>query len=445
MTSTIYVDVSQTIPDVAVQTAGQSSNDSNLRTTTAILLALLIIVSFVSNLLLIASIVSSHKLRSTILYRLFINLAAINLMDTVVDQFASLLYVANGQWLFGAWFCQLNAFTIQLIDFEAFIGIAVIAIDRSIALLIDQQYSRQITPFRLNCALIAVWLIGICLNVSLLIGIIPVNVYPYRYLCAISSQSPIAYTIALILIYLSIFLVLLVCSALILSRANGRSSPLPIHKSTDDYSTFIRDSRAQHQHVSLGKLALGIFLIYFVLVGPYQLLIAFVQIRNSRELIAANDGNEFMVAEDADTLLTWLKFIYPVAFPLLIFICCSDIWIKVGNLVCCRRSNTVSTSTQQCGDDPDNSTTSKRRKKKDDDADGNVMTLVATAQGLQLRFPQNRIINGNGMTNVETTTDQQLHPNSVKTTSIDVDPVQHHNKEMKSRMPKPTHVISSQR
>ncbi|VDM41240.1 unnamed protein product [Toxocara canis] len=105
MSSIEYVLPADTVADIALKnTAGGS-----LRTTTSILLGLLVTISFILNLLLMATILSSKKLRSVVLYLLFCNVALLNIVDILAGMFVSLLFVANGSWFFSKGLCRFNA------------------------------------------------------------------------------------------------------------------------------------------------------------------------------------------------------------------------------------------------------------------------------------------------------------------------------------------------
>uniref|UniRef100_A0A0M3HU79 G_PROTEIN_RECEP_F1_2 domain-containing protein n=1 Tax=Ascaris lumbricoides TaxID=6252 RepID=A0A0M3HU79_ASCLU len=112
MCSVEYVPRADTIADIALQDTANGS----LRTTTSILLGLLVIMSFILNLLLISTILSSSKLRSVVLYLLFCNLALLNIVDTLAGMFVSLLFVANGSWFFSEAHCRFNAAVQQVND-----------------------------------------------------------------------------------------------------------------------------------------------------------------------------------------------------------------------------------------------------------------------------------------------------------------------------------------
>ena len=105
-----YVPVGDTLADVALK----ETTSASLAATTSILLALLVIVSFILNLLLIATILSSYKLRNCLLYVTICSAAVLNILDSIFITFLSLLYIANTSWNFGDGLCRVNTFFQQV-------------------------------------------------------------------------------------------------------------------------------------------------------------------------------------------------------------------------------------------------------------------------------------------------------------------------------------------
>lgn len=380
----LYVSPDETIPDF--ESHASSVPAKNLRAFTAILLAVLIVVAFLGNLFLVAAIGSSSKLRQVVFNRFLVNVAIVNLLDAMLNMFASLMYVANGEWLFGSVFCRINAATVELFGLEMILGIMLMAIDRAVALLDVREYNRRLTVSRTLVGVCGVWLIGLCYCVPIAIGSVPSDVYLYRYFCAITNKSPVLFSIVLILTYFACSWMLLLSFGVILYRAHqerlGERSALP--QKPADFTAFIQESRAFHDQLELGKFTIYVCVVYFILQGPYVFLHLGVQVRNSAEVVATNNGNIFVVPEDAETLLTWLKFIYPVVYPFLAFGFCPEIWAKLLGLVCCRRVNTTSMGTST-GSDMLMAMSGQRHADCQTQDDSNVMTLVATSEGLHLR------------------------------------------------------------
>ena len=88
-------------------------------------------------------------------------------------------------------------------------------------------------------------------------------------------------------------------------RANQRQSSLPLKPS--DYTAFIQESRAFQDQLDMGKLTLVVYIVCFLLQGPYLFLNLGLQIRNSKELVNSYDGVQYLAGEE-ETLITLLKY-----------------------------------------------------------------------------------------------------------------------------------------
>ncbi|VDK45840.1 unnamed protein product [Anisakis simplex] len=369
MSSIEYVPRSETISDIALQ----DTENGSLRTTTSVLLSILVMLSFLLNLLLLSAILSSAKLRNVVLNALFCNLAALNIVDTVAGMFMSLLFVANGKWPFSDALCHFNAALQQFVHMDLLMGIMIMAIERAITLFFPQL--RTFTFARTLYILAALFTMSICFAIPVLTSNIPVKPFRFRYVCAVNSEVPILYPIMQILVYGGCLFVSLICFGALLSRGNhDKSRSLPIQ--SQDYSSFIKKSRALQDHHTQTKLVLFLMITFILIQGPDIILTFYVEVRNSREILQYSDP--FEVPQDAATILNWLRFIYPIIAPLLIYSVCSDIWLKLQQLMCFRHY-LKTTGIGRCSSEQCNGGGAMDQS--------NVMTLVATPQGLHLRLP----------------------------------------------------------
>ncbi|KAE9553711.1 hypothetical protein FO519_003066 [Halicephalobus sp. NKZ332] len=363
-----YVPIGDTLADVALK----ETTSASLAATTSILLAILVIVSFILNLLLMATIMSSYKLRTCLLYLTICSAGGINILDSIFVTFLSLLYIANTSWSFGNNLCRVNTFFQQFVTLKMLFLIVIMALERVAALKKELKFfssGQSVLRFSLLLTVVAV-----AFAIPVAFSGFPVEIYRYRYLCAIGTGSPLAYNIVEALVFIGTLFFTLFCFGYILKKGNEPRS-LPVKP--QDYEEFIMETRAIQENLNLGKLIIFITVAYLVLQGPYIVLCFLVQIKNSDVVLGKNQPYE--VPQDADTLITWLKFFFPLIFPLIIFASCHDIWTKFVNLTCCRRSAMGTSGTW-------NSNT--RPKSSSPVIGNNVLTLVATSEGLQLRVPE---------------------------------------------------------
>uniref|UniRef100_A0A7E4VKG3 G_PROTEIN_RECEP_F1_2 domain-containing protein n=1 Tax=Panagrellus redivivus TaxID=6233 RepID=A0A7E4VKG3_PANRE len=254
--------------------------------------------------------------------------------------------------------------------------IVIMAMERVTSLV--TAWRERATAKHFCLLLLALTAVAFAFSIPLAVPAFPVQVFHYRFLCGIGNQSPLAYNIVEILVYFGTLIFLLICFGFILKKGNEPRS-LPVKP--QDYERFIMETRAIQESLILGKLVMFVTMAYVILQGPFIVMTFIVQIANSWE-ISPLEEEEYAVPQDADTLITWLRFFFPLVMPLIILACCQDIWTKVTNLVCCRRSTmgtTGSWASQGAG----------RPKSSTPIVPNNVLTLVATSEGLQLRLPEN--------------------------------------------------------
>ncbi|KAK0397555.1 hypothetical protein QR680_002170 [Steinernema hermaphroditum] len=347
---------------------------SGLTTTTAVLLGFIVALALAGNIALLASILSNSKLRSVLLNILFCNIALLNLVDTVVTVFTSLLFVSHPSWILGNIMCKLSAFTQNLMMMLMLMAITVMAIERALGLLYEGK--EILTRSRVAILWSGLVVVAFCFTVPIFAPNIPVKPFEFRYLCNIDSQSPIGYTIAIIVVYFLCLNMQLCCFGIILNR-KYRERSLPMRP--QDYGEFIRQSRALHDYIHMCKIVLTLLIIYVLIQGPYIVLNFVLQISNSYEV----NGNEevFRVHDDVVISLTLLKFLHPLLMPICVFVCCGEMWAQFIRIVCCTKSGTARLGTGDADSIRGVVDGSNRR------LGINVMTVLATPDGLHLKYP----------------------------------------------------------
>ncbi|KAM3720856.1 Rhodopsin, GQ-coupled [Dirofilaria immitis] len=208
-------------------------------------------------------------------------------------------------------------------------GLMIMAIERSIILYFPNQII-----FR-NCQTLAyvvvLWIIGICLAIPVLTHSIPVKPNEFRYNCDIDSGLPISYPIACILIYSSCLIIILICFAALLSRNNQRRDQSLPMKSQEN-SVFVRQT-LNHDYQSFSKLILLLIILFILFDGPYIILNILMQIRNSNEIL--KDNYIFRIPQDANIILNWLRLMYPLIAPSLMYGTCAEIWLNLRQYIFC--------------------------------------------------------------------------------------------------------------
>ncbi|GMT35835.1 hypothetical protein PFISCL1PPCAC_27132, partial [Pristionchus fissidentatus] len=362
MSTVEYVNDDDTLAEVSIRVQTSQS----LRTSTSIILAALLSASYLLNAILLVTILFYRKLRVRLLYLFFAHLAALNILSLTFTVLFSLIYVANGDWSMGMGACRMTAMMQQFTQIYTFFSLILMAVERTIVVASSPKQP-LFTPLRsliFHGALIA---IALALTLPIVTPAIPVKQFSFRYVCAIGSGSPIAFTATTMLLFIGCLLVFLICCGGILARKQQKRN-LPVQPS--DYSAFIQFTRQTQEDISHGKLVLLLIAVFIVLCSPYAILCFYYQIRNSAELLRSMVVME--MAPDADTLITWISFLFPLFAPIIIFCWSNDIWPNIKEVLCCKSTELPTLSYYTGTKGPLTS--------------ANVMTLVATADGLQLKM-----------------------------------------------------------
>lgn len=194
-----FVNYGDTIADV-VRTEQTSAS---LTATTSILLAVLLVVSFLTNLLLVATILArfvrtervalpietpfSYKLRGCLLYLMLCQLSVMNVLDSILIMFVSLLYVSNGSWVFGDFVCRLNTWAQDFISLYSFFIITLMATERALGVT---ENGRHLISLRyVLLASVLFFTVALCFASPLFLANFSVTPYPHRYLCSIGGYE----------------------------------------------------------------------------------------------------------------------------------------------------------------------------------------------------------------------------------------------------------------
>lgn len=354
----------------------------NLNTFSAILLGVFTVTAFVTNIFLLSTIASSYYLRNTVFYFHVLHIACINLAHTAVNSLLSMLYVSTGHWKLGDFACSLNAFVGELLAVETMYGVTLATLDRAIALLSIAKYDSRLTPLRTAIALAGCWLVGIIITFPVLIGSIRSDPFPARFFCSVSN-NPLGYPIAtLIICYIFPLFVILWSVGVVLYRMHKdrvrRRAMLPDR--FGDYTDFIVDNRRVQKHMELAKYSVILFIIYYILQGPYYTFKFFSQIRNSADG-QENYGANFDTPADAETAIALLYSLFLVVYPLLTFCYAKDIWKKFQDLICCRKTNVVSTTVVSSGSATGGPAVRVSRPNEEVHT-ANVVTIMPTSDGI---------------------------------------------------------------
>uniref|UniRef100_A0A0M3HU78 G_PROTEIN_RECEP_F1_2 domain-containing protein n=1 Tax=Ascaris lumbricoides TaxID=6252 RepID=A0A0M3HU78_ASCLU len=158
---------------------------------------------------------------------------------------------------------------------ELLMSLMIMAVERAITLFFPHRptFNRSRT-----IAIVAtLWALSFCFAIPILTPSIPVKPFKFRYLCAVDSNGPILFPLARILVYGGCLFISLVCFGALLSRGNqDKAKSLPVKP--EEYSDFIKKSRALQDYLTLAKLVLFLTIAFILIEGPNIILNFFVEV-----------------------------------------------------------------------------------------------------------------------------------------------------------------------
>ncbi|CAO4385075.1 unnamed protein product [Caenorhabditis nigoni] len=328
MTITVeYVPEEDTLAIVTIK----ETQSASLRTTNAILIAALLISSYFLNVLFIVAVLITKSFRTTI-YLMYCHLGFVNIIDLSFNIFFALIFVANGNWNMSNGMCTFNVAIQEFVHLHTLFVLMIIGAERALGIILGPEYVTHGHKYLSGLRITGVSLILSCVSISfasvVFMNVIPTKPFRNRYVCGIDGGGPIGYVIARLIVYTGCLAVILVAIGAILQKRTAAS----ISPNTQEYAEFIKRNRAMQEHRSRAKLMILITCVFLCIEGPYITLCFFYETYNSREFSDVSID----VPQDADTLITWLKFVFPLICPIIMLSWCNDVWTKVKEVMCCR-------------------------------------------------------------------------------------------------------------
>ena len=306
-------------------------------------LGLFIIVGFVGNCVLVATIAQSGRLKGSVLNLFIVSAAAINLLDCIINMPMILGATITEEWDYGDFVCHLNACFMQLVGISTLFSLMLMSLDRLVAVKNPSKYSRRMTVTRANLFIIYSWLHSACLSIPLMLRLdpLPVRAFTTKYLCSLDHNASVVYiAMSSLLGYLLPALLIIVFYIVIIKigiqekiRERKLSNP-------QAYVDSMMEESPIWSEVGSAKFVGVLLVVWIIFQGPYQLLSTIEQYRNSDKL-EASDIFSFTYPWQLDLSLTWMRLCHPIFLPLLTFLYRKDMWQKFKNIILCRKSNLI--------------------------------------------------------------------------------------------------------
>ena len=381
-------------------------------------LAVFIIVGFVGNCVLLATITQSNRLKKSMLNLFVISAATVNLLDCVANMPLILGSTIIEKWDYGDFACRFNAFLILMTSIEMCLSLTLMALDRCVAVEDPSKYNKRLNISRANILIVYTWIHAIAFAFPLFFDIIKVKPFPARYLCSISENNPLLFIsltslfgFTLPILFNIVFYIVIVRSGVKEKLKENQMKQRPIYADT----TF--DQQRIWVELNAAKYVGSIFILWCLLQGPYLLLNYIEEYRNSTEI---RSGPVFKYPWEVDFAFTWMKFSYPMFLPFITFFWRKEVWQKFKNLILCRKSiqiNDASPKRSPAKRQNENGILVNTRKDHDTSKGRmDIPVIFATSKGLHVQSKKPK----ESTTSLEETTAQIASPATDVITKCDV-------------------------
>ena len=314
--------------------------------TRATFLSLFIIIGFVGNSVLIATIAQSSRLKGSTINLCIISLAVANLLDSAGNMPLILGATITEKWDYGSFACHLNAFGLQLVSIAVSLGLMVLTMDRCVAVIDPVKHRKRLGLKRISIIISFFWVYSIAFSIPLMLdSVVPIKVFPVRYLCTISNDTPLAYLCMTSICCFLIPVCLCICFFIYIIKSGAQLKRKETQESSQPgYLEGSRPPNRKWPEIEGAKFAGVMFIIWLILQAPYLILSSIMWYRNSTELAGNKEVNDLLYFEypwELELALTWLKLSYPIFLPSVTFLWKKEVWQKFKNAVLCRKSNLV--------------------------------------------------------------------------------------------------------
>ncbi|CEF61578.1 G protein-coupled receptor, rhodopsin-like family and GPCR, rhodopsin-like, 7TM domain-containing protein [Strongyloides ratti] len=299
--------------------------------------------------------------------------------------FLSLLHISNsGQWIFGEFMCKINVFFQQFVLLISILSLLLMCAERAIGK--NSLLKNVISKNNIYFCIFGIYIISIICCIPLFLKDFVTLPDRYHFQCLLNGQAPIGYTYFMIFLYIIITLTIGIGLILIrIQKHVHRSLP----NSQEEYGRFINETRELHENTNLTKLTVYLLITYAILQLPYIILIFYNRFKEAS--LYESSTSFISIYSDFETLITFLRFMFPFISAIIISFRCFDIWVKIVNLICCRRTGPITIN--QWNNNMNATNNINQQTFFSGNCDNNVITIVATGNGMELRIPKEIVQN----------------------------------------------------
>ncbi|KAK7073290.1 hypothetical protein SK128_028066 [Halocaridina rubra] len=165
----------------------------------ATFLSVIFVAAFLLNIMVVVTVSTSYTLKRFLFCRLLVNLCTTCIIDCFLNISVAIGYVTTFPWRFGHYLNYFNAFTINMLNSEMAFAVLLLTVDRILAVKKSKQYLGM-AKYKLGIWVCLSWLVALGMALPLLLGVIQSMPYRNRYSCAVADPLDDFYLIVHVLV-----------------------------------------------------------------------------------------------------------------------------------------------------------------------------------------------------------------------------------------------------
>ena len=186
-----------------------------------VFLSLVFVIAFLLNMMVVVTVATSYTLKRYLYCHLLLNLCLTCLVDCFLNLSVAIVYVTTAPWRFGYAVSYVNGFTINLMNSEMAFVVVLVAGDRMAAARRNTTFLNM-KKYKMWLAVSLTWVVSGLLASPLLLGHVLSMPYRNRYSCSVSDPQDHYYLIAHLVLVVATPTVALLVVAILVGRTFHR-------------------------------------------------------------------------------------------------------------------------------------------------------------------------------------------------------------------------------
>ncbi|XP_038070740.1 probable G-protein coupled receptor 63 [Patiria miniata] len=317
--------------------------DSAVAVAAAVFLSIFVLIALVGNVCCLIALTHKNLEKTFVLNTFLGNICAVQLCDSVLTMPLVIGAAASGYWPYGEFMCQLSAFVLNLINVETIIALALLALDRLLAVRWPNVYSKM---NRVKASLITgyAWLHGTAFTLVIVAGVITTEYLPDCYLCSVSSQTGTVYLVFFSLFCYILPLIIIVSMYVVIIKVAVDEKPTVQNFNAEvNYANRLGRRSKLWRELRQAKTVGALVILWCLFEGPY-LAIQTVYLYGDSGYPSASDN---VFSTPVKTGFTWMRFCYAWIVPLVVFVGVPEVREQLSSTCACRKKNMVDSGRQE--------------------------------------------------------------------------------------------------